>query len=105
MALRQPEEFATMESASRRIALQRLLQLACAAVAVPLTVRAAQTCGDATSEPLRESLHYSPAPAAAQACAACSFFTADSNGACGACAIMGGPVDRGSHCDSWSAKS
>lgn len=92
-----------MISHSRRAVLKRALVLA-TAVAAPIGARAAD-CGDPASEPLRDSLHYGTAPSPAQACGACSFFTADSSGSCGACMIMGGPVDKGSHCDSWSAKS
>lgn len=94
-----------MVSPGRRAVLQRALMIASATLTLPLAARAADSCGDPAAEPLRESLHYGAAPAPASSCSMCTFFTADSSGACGACQIMGGPVDKGSHCDSWSAKS
>lgn len=93
-----------MVSPGRRAALQRALQLVSVVLAAPLAATEAKSCGDPASEPLRDSLHYAAATAPEKACVTCSFFTADSGGSCGVCTIMGGPVDKGSHCDSWSAK-
>jgi len=91
-------------SKSRREVLQRALSLASAAIAAPIAARAAE-CGDPDAEPLRGSMHYGAAPSPDKACAMCAYFTADSSGSCGACQIMGGPVDKGSHCDSWEARA
>ena len=97
-----------MHDSSRRLLLRRALQLTTALVAAPALVRqaaAAESCVDPQSESLRTSLHYaSVSPVANQNCGACGFFT-QTQGGCGNCQIMSGPVDATGHCDSWSAKS
>ena len=97
-----------MHDPTRRLLLRRALQLTTALAAAPALLRSAQaadSCVDPQSESLRASLHYaSVSPVANQNCGACGFFTA-SQGGCGNCVIMSGPVDATGHCDSWSAKS
>jgi hypothetical protein len=81
--------------------------LGAAGFALPDPARAAAACVQADSESLRASLNYvNPFADAAAACAHCAFFTADpAGGACGECKILGGPVDRTGHCDSFSPPS
>ena len=97
-----------MKNLSRRLLLRRALQLTAAVAAAPALMRSAQaadSCVDPQSESLRTSLHYaSVSPVPNENCGACGFF-AVSQGGCGNCQIMGGPVDATGHCDSWSAKS
>lgn len=107
-----------MRNPHRRELLCRGLKLLTAAAALPLAVprvsaAAAASCTQPDSQPLRESLHYADvAQDAAQACAACGFFTAEEGKpadgkkpACGNCMIFSGPVNATGHCDSWSMKS
>ena len=96
-----------MKTPARRAVLRRGLQALSALAAASLAIGragAAASCSDASSESLRASLNYKDiAPAPAQSCSACAFFTA--GGKCGNCSIMSDKVDPKGHCDSWSAKS
>ena len=55
---------------------------------------------------LRSAMEYKPRSAdPATRCSGCAFFTPDGGDAqCGQCAILGGPVDGGGHCASWSPR-
>jgi len=80
------------------------------ACAIPLGVmraNAADTCTDAASEGLRDSLHYTAtAPDPTQVCGGCAFYSQDDvTQPCGKCTILSGPVTPKGHCDSWSTKS
>ena len=96
-----------MRVLTRRDLLTRALTLGAAGTAFARAARGAESCVGPESESLRASLNYvNPAADAAAACARCAFFTADpSGGACGACKILGGPVDASGHCDSFSPPS
>jgi hypothetical protein len=96
-----------MTGLARRELLLRTLPLGVAGIACARAARAADTCVNADSEPLRASLNYTATAAdPAAACAHCAFFTADpAGGACGQCTILGGAVDRTGHCDSFSPPS
>lgn len=55
---------------------------------------------------LRRSLAYTDkAPQANKDCRACGFFTAESEGQCGNCQILNGPVAAEAWCESWSNRS
>lgn len=96
-----------MTGLSRRQLLLRAVPLTFAGFAFARAVRAADACVQPASESLRASLNYVGASAdPAVACAHCAFFTADPAGpACGACQMLGGPVDITGHCDSFSPPS
>jgi hypothetical protein len=96
-----------MTNLGRRRLLLRALPLGIAGVAFVRAVRAADTCVGPDTESLRASLNYTNAAAdAAASCAHCAFYTAESAGsACGACTILGGPVDGTGYCDSFSPPS
>ena len=83
-----------MAGITRRRLLQSL-PLGMGALALTPEARAAGSCVQPESEALRASVNYvEKAADPAVACAHCAFFTADpAGGACGACKIMGGPVD------------
>jgi hypothetical protein len=55
---------------------------------------------------LRQTLQYvEVTPDPAKHCMNCQFFTAGaSEGACGACTILKGPIAPGGYCTSWAAK-
>jgi hypothetical protein len=91
-------------SLTRRQLLLRAVPLGLAGFALSRGAGAAGSCVQAESESLAASLNYTSAsPDVAVACAHCAFFTASaSGGACGACKILGGPVDSTGHCDSFS---
>ena len=93
-----------MTALSRRQLLLRAVPLGVAGIALARTARAVDACVSPESESLRASLNYaSTAADAAASCAQCAFFTADpAGGACGACRILGGPVDATGRCDSFS---
>jgi hypothetical protein len=97
-----------MDRAMTRLTRRRLLlgavPLGVAGIAFARAVRAADACVQPDSESLRASLNYvGNSPDAAASCARCAFFTADAGGgACGACPMVGGPVDSAGHCDSFS---
>ena len=95
-----------MTSLTRR-QLLRTAPLGLAGIALARPARAAGSCVEPDSEPLRASLNYvNPAADAATACAHCAFFTADPAGdGCGSCTMLGGPVDSTGHCDSFSPPS
>jgi hypothetical protein len=82
----------------------RAAPLGVAGVAFARVAPAAESCVAPESESLRASLNYTAAtdvPAAA--CRHCAFFTADpAVPACGACTLLGGPVDATGSCDSFS---
>jgi hypothetical protein len=96
-----------MTGLTRRQLLLRSVPLCFAGIAFARAVRAAEACVQPDSESLRASLNYvarSADPAAA--CVHCAFFTADpAAGDCGACQMVGGPVDSAGHCDSFSQPS
>jgi len=96
-----------MAPLTRRALLLRAVPLGVAGIALARVARAAGSCVEPDSESLRASLNYvNPAADPATACAHCAFFTADpASGGCGACKIMGGPVDSTGRCDSFSAPS
>jgi hypothetical protein len=93
-----------MTGLTRRQLLLRALPLGLAGTAIARAARAADDCVQPDSESLRASLNYvNPAADAAASCAHCAFYTRDAaGGACGACQMLGGPVDRTAHCDSFS---
>ncbi len=93
-----------MTRLTRRQLLLHAAPLAAAAFAFARTARAADSCVQPDSESLRVSLNYvTTAADASAACAHCAYFTADPAAAgCGACQILGGPVDATGHCDSFS---
>ena len=93
-----------MTGLTRRQLLLRAVPLGVAGIVLVRAARAAESCVEAESESLRASLNYAnPAADASTAFAHCAFFTADpAGGACGACKMMGGPVDSTGHCDSFS---
>jgi hypothetical protein len=95
-----------MTRLTRRQLLLRAVPLGVAGCALARAGRAA-ACVQPESESLRASLNYASAAAdPAAACARCAFFTADvAGGPCGACEILGGPVDATGHCDSFSPPS
>jgi hypothetical protein len=97
------EDF-VMTQLTRRELLLGAVPLGVAGMALARAASAADACVEPDSESLRASLNYvNPAADAAAACAHCAFFTAEpAGGACGACKIMGGPVDGTGHCDSFS---
>lgn len=97
-------------SLSRREVIRRVVRILPAFSLLPFagaSARAAESCGDPTSESLRSSLHYADsAQNPTQSCSACTFFTAgDAAQSCGKCVIMSGPVNPKGHCDSWTARS
>ena len=95
-----------MNRLTRRHLLLRAVPLGMAGIAFARAVRAADVCVGPDTESLRASLNYAnPGADAAATCAHCAFFTADSDGACGACKILGGAVDNTGHCDSFSPPS
>ena len=93
-----------MTTLTRRQLLLGAAPLGAAAITFAGTARAAESCVQPDSESLRVSLNYvTTAADASAACAHCAYFTADPAGAgCGACQILGGPVDETGHCDSFS---
>ena len=93
-----------MTGLTRRQLLLRAVPLGLAGFALSRGARAAGSCVQPESESLAASLNYTSASAdAATACARCAFFTSDvAGGTCGACKILGGPVDSTGHCDSFS---
>jgi hypothetical protein len=96
-----------MNGLTRRRLLLHAVPLGVAGIAFARAAGAAETCVQPESESLRASLNYTSAAAdAAAACAHCAFFAAEpAGGACGQCRILGGPVDRTGHCDSFSPPS
>lgn len=97
-----------MSTLPRRLMIHKLCHVTLIALAAPLVAnrsRAADACGDPTSQPLRPSLNYAKtAPKASQTCSACGYYTPTTSSSCGTCVIMSGPVDATGHCDSWSPK-
>lgn len=91
---------------TRRQLLLRAAPLWAAGIALSRPARAAGDCVQPDSESLRASLNYAGTAAdPSGACAQCAFFTADAaGGPCGACQILGGPVDATGHCDSFSPR-
>jgi hypothetical protein len=88
----------------RREVILRGVQAVSVFTLLPLTTRAAEQCVDASSESLRESLHYQdPGPDQARHCKDCGFFAME-QAPCGPCQIMTGPVSANAHCDSWSER-
>lgn len=96
-----------MTRLTRRQLLLRAAPLGAAAVAFARAAPAADACVQPDSESLRASLNYvSTSADAAATCARCAYFTADpAGGACGACQILGGPVDATGYCESFSPPS
>jgi hypothetical protein len=96
-----------MSGLTRRELLLRAMPLGVAGFALARLARGAESCVLPESESMRASLNYaSTAADPAVACARCAFFTADTaGGGCGACQILGGPVDATGHCDSFSPPS
>lgn len=96
-----------MTRQTRRHFVFRAAPLGLAGVAFARTVKAADSCAAPESESLRASLNYTAIAAdATAACRHCAFFTTDPAAtACGACTILGGPIDATGHCDSFSPPS
>lgn len=96
-----------MTRLTRRHFVFRAAPLGLAGVAIARAAAADDACTAPESESLRASLAYvTPAADPAASCAHCAFFTADPAApACGSCTILGGPVDRAGHCDSFSPPS
>ncbi len=96
-----------MNRLSRRRLLFHAVPAGIAGIALAPALRAAGACVQPESESLRASLNYVIAAADPAAnCAHCAFFSPDpAGGGCGACQILGGAVDGGGHCDSFSPPS
>lgn len=96
-----------MSGLSRRRLLFSAVPAGIAGMALGRLAHGAEACVSPESESLRASLNYTgTAPVPEAACAHCAFFTADAaGGPCGACQILGGPVDATGHCDSFSPRA
>ena len=110
------------DNVTRRMVLQRGLQLCAGVAAAALAGCGARSGGDATgvarpacADPARLSLNESNAREAygyveassdpQRVCSGCAFYrAADDGGACGVCDIFnGGPANPGGFCTSWTA--
>jgi len=89
----------------RRCALLPLVALP----VLPGCNRAPSTCVDPAllsrgEEQMRTTRAYvDTSTLAGRQCDNCQFFRADTEGECGHCEIMNGPVSRGGYCTSWAA--